>query len=94
MYALDVATGATRQLTDRSGSESGPVVSPDGEWVAFTGIHLVEQTYIERQLYVMRPDGSDMKSVTPELDRSPSNLRWSAEHYVARAESYLAPDEG
>jgi dipeptidyl aminopeptidase/acylaminoacyl peptidase len=77
VYALDVATGATRQLTDRSGSESGPVVSPDGEWVAFTGIHLVEQTYIERQLYVMRADGTDMRSVTPELDRSPSGVRWS-----------------
>ncbi len=77
VYALDVASGATRQLTDRSGSESGPLVSPDGEWVAFTGIHLVEQTYIERQLYVMRTDGSDMRSVTPALDRSPSGARWS-----------------
>ena len=79
IYALDVATGATRQLTDRSGSESGPVVSPDGEWVAFTGTHLVEQTYIERQLYVMRANGSDMRSVTPALDRSPGNIRWRAD---------------
>jgi dipeptidyl aminopeptidase/acylaminoacyl peptidase len=77
VYALDVATGVTTRLTDRDGSESGPVVSPDGQWVAFTGIHLVEQTYIERQLYVMRADGTEMRSLTEALDRSPSNVRWN-----------------
>lgn len=77
VYSIDVATGATTQLTDRDGSESGPVVSPDGQWIAFTGIHLVEQTYIERQLYVMRADGSGMRSLTADLDRSPGGLQWA-----------------
>ncbi len=85
---MDVATGATTQLTDRQGSESGPVVSPDGTKIAFTGTHLVDQPYIERQLYVMSSAGGEFQSITPELDRSPSNVRWRADsaglHFTVR----------
>ena len=79
IYSIDVASGATSQLTDARGPESGPVVSPDGSMVAFTGNAFVEQTYIERQLYVMNADGSNTRSVTPELDRSPSRLTWRSD---------------
>ena len=37
IYLLDVASGATEQLTDAEEvSKSGPFFSPDGRWVAFT----------------------------------------------------------
>ena len=79
IYALDVATGRTTQLTHRRGPDAGPVVSPDGGRIAYTGYDFTEQTYIERQLYVMRADGSGARSLTPELDRSPVDVRWSAD---------------
>ncbi len=99
IYSLDVATGMTTQLTDRKGPDSGPVVSPDGTMIAFIGNDHVDQTYIERQLYVMRSDGSMVRSVTPNLDRSPSNLRWRADssgvHFTANNHGtrnlYFAP---
>jgi len=102
IYALDVATGRTTQLTDRRGPDSGPLVSPDGTMVAFTGNDHVTQTYIERQLYVMRTDGSMVRSVTPDLDRSPSNWRWRADssglHFTANDHGtrnlYFAPADG
>lgn len=36
LFAYDVATGAKRRLTDYALGVSSPVVSPDGQWVAFT----------------------------------------------------------
>ena len=35
IYAVDVASGAVRQLTTRKGPDSGPVPSPDGKRIAF-----------------------------------------------------------
>jgi Tol biopolymer transport system component len=37
IYAVDVKTGAIRQLTTRKGPDGNPSVSPDGRLVAYTG---------------------------------------------------------
>lgn len=79
IYGLDVASGRITQLTTRDGPDSGPAVSPDGSMIAFSGNDHVDQTYIERQLYVMNADGTNVRSVTPDLDRSPSNWTWRAD---------------
>ncbi|HEX6939104.1 MAG TPA: DPP IV N-terminal domain-containing protein, partial [Longimicrobiales bacterium] len=69
IYAVDVATGEIRQLTSRKGNWTGPVVSPDGRTVLFTGTDQTEQTYHVAEIYAVGIDGSDMRKVTPELDR-------------------------
>jgi tricorn protease len=51
LYTVDVATGATSQLTKGNGSDSEPVFSPDGKWIAFL-------RGPQTALYVIRPDGS------------------------------------
>src|SRR5690606_40794459 len=35
IFALDLTTGATRQLTDGAGRDDDPVWSPDGQFIAF-----------------------------------------------------------
>src|SRR5690606_29827032 len=77
IYAVDVATGAVRQLTDRSGPDTNPVVSPDGRYVAYTGHDWTDDTFIESRLYVMEIDGSNPRVLTEELDRSPGGLFWA-----------------
>ncbi len=79
IYGMDVATGEVTQLTDHKGPDSGPVPSPDGSMIAFTSNDYTEQTYIERQMYVMNADGSGRRSITPNLDRSPGILDWAAD---------------
>ena len=79
VYAMDATSGAVTQLTDHKGPDSGPVPSPDGSMIAFTGNDYTEQTYIERQMYVMNADGSGRRSITPSLDRSPGILQWAAD---------------
>jgi dipeptidyl aminopeptidase/acylaminoacyl peptidase len=79
IYAVDIETGAIRQLTRRRGPDNGPVVSPDGKSVAYTGYDWTTDTWIDSKLYVMNVDGSNPRVLTPDLDRSPGGLIWSAD---------------
>ncbi|HEX2167595.1 MAG TPA: S9 family peptidase [Longimicrobiales bacterium] len=77
IYAADLATGQIRQITNRSGTESNPTVSPDGRMVAYTGYEFNTDTYRDTRLHVMNIDGSNQRVLTEELDRSPGNLIWA-----------------
>ncbi len=77
LYAVDVATGVVRTLTKDRGTWSGPVLSPDGRQIAFTGYPFTPQTYRVADLYIMNLDGTGMRLVTGGLDREPGNLEWA-----------------
>ncbi len=80
IYALNVGSGAIRQLTDRKGPDTNPTVSPDGRYVAYTGYDFSTDTYSVAKLYLMNIDGSDKRDLTGALDRAPSELFWSADN--------------
>jgi len=77
IYAVDVATGAIRQLTTRKGPDNNPTVSPDGRLVAYTGYDWTDDTWRDSRLYVMGIDGSNPRVLTESLDRSPQGIRWA-----------------
>jgi dipeptidyl aminopeptidase/acylaminoacyl peptidase len=77
IYAVDVATGAVRRLTTERGIWEGPVVSPDGKRVAFSGYPATRQTYHASNLYVIGLDGSGMRKISGTLDRDPQGVRWA-----------------
>ena len=77
IYAVNVEDKSIRRLTTRKGPDTGPVVSPDGRWVAYTGYDWTDQTYITSKLSVMAIDGSNPRVLTANLDRSPRGLRWA-----------------
>ena len=78
IYAVNVSTGAIRQLTTRHGPDGAPVVSPDGKLVAYTGYDWSDDTYVTRKLYLMEIDGSNPRVILGDLDRSPRNMMWAA----------------
>lgn len=78
IYAVSVSDGNIRALTERAGPEEEPVASPDGKYIAFRGFEDQVQTYQVDALYLMRPDGSEMRVLTPGLDRSVGDLQWDA----------------
>ena len=79
LYMASVLTGEIRALTDRSGPDHSPAVSPDGRRIAFVGYEDRTRTYQVSRLQVMNIDGSGARVVTGGLDRSVSNPVWAAD---------------
>jgi dipeptidyl aminopeptidase/acylaminoacyl peptidase len=79
IWAKDLESGAVRQLTRRRGPWSGPVISPDGRSIAFTGYEWTSQSYKSTDVYVIGLDGSGMRLLSGALDRDVGSLRWGAD---------------
>ncbi len=79
IFRLDLATGALTALTDRVGPDTGPVPSPDGTHIAYTGMDFTTDTYREEALQVMRADGSGARALATEMGRRPGIVGWAAD---------------
>lgn len=77
LHAVNVNTGELTKLTDTTGPETNPNISPDGKRIAFTGFIDSGKSNQITQLYVMNTDGSNVKSLTPDLDRSANDITWA-----------------
>jgi dipeptidyl aminopeptidase/acylaminoacyl peptidase len=101
IYAIDVASGAIRQLTTRKGQDGNPTPSPDGRLIAYTGNDWSTDTWQDSELYVMNADGSNPR-VLADIDRSPGSLTWAADgegvYFTAQSEGsqnlWFAPVRG
>jgi TolB protein len=63
IYAVDVATGAVKQLTDTPDiKEERAVFSPDGKKIAFIG--RTDDPYTNLNIYVMDAGGSNLRRLT------------------------------
>jgi Tol biopolymer transport system component len=60
--------------------DASPVLSPDGQWIAFSRKFLQEDSWTPgRQVWVMQTDGSDASQVTDVPDNNHSSLAWNPE---------------
>jgi dipeptidyl aminopeptidase/acylaminoacyl peptidase len=80
IHAVDVATGVLRTLTRDRGLWTGPVVSPNGRLVAFTGHPYGRESYRAEDVWVMNIDGSGVRKISGTLDRDPSSLTWARDN--------------
>ena len=76
LYTVDVQTGAVRPLVTKKGGWTGPVVSPDGRTVAFTGHEYGTFSYRADEVWTVGIDGSGLRALTT-YDRDPGTVRWS-----------------
>lgn len=79
VYGVRLADGEIRALTDRRGPDDSPVVSPDGEHIAYLGFDDRHQGYQVTRLHVMNRDGGEPRALTGALDRSVEAPMWSAD---------------
>jgi dipeptidyl aminopeptidase/acylaminoacyl peptidase len=90
IYAVEVASGNIRQLTNRKGPDSSPTISPDGKRIAYTGNDHSRDTWADSKLYVMNIDGSNPQLASGDWDRSPRDLKWAADgsgvYFTAQSE--------
>jgi dipeptidyl aminopeptidase/acylaminoacyl peptidase len=79
LYAASLATGELTQMIDHAGPESDPAVSPDGRFLAYTSAADTRQGYNRADLRVMDLASGESRSLTADLDRSVSDIQWSAD---------------
>ena len=79
IYEFSVADGTVKALTSRYGPDNGPIVSPDGRFVAYTGYDDTHQGYTVSKLYIMNRDGSSAHIAAPTWDRDVAEPRWAAD---------------
>ncbi|MEO6758624.1 MAG: DPP IV N-terminal domain-containing protein, partial [Saprospiraceae bacterium] len=75
-FSLD--GGKPVQLTKVAGTETNPLVSPDGKYIAFTGFPDKGFSSHNTNLYVMNADGTGLRQLAAGLDRSVSAPQWEA----------------
>nr|MDP9413968.1 S9 family peptidase [Pseudomonadota bacterium] len=79
VFALDVESGAIRALTDRDGPDTDPVISPDGQRIAYLGFDDKRLGYHNSLLYVADRDGRNRRVLTENLDRSVESPVWGSD---------------
>ncbi len=79
IYSVDIKTLEVKALTDRKGPDRGPLVSPDGKWIAYTGYDDKDYTSHLSDVYLMDKDGGNKKLLAGGLPNSPANLIWAAD---------------
>jgi dipeptidyl aminopeptidase/acylaminoacyl peptidase len=78
LYLVDVAAGTMRKVTAQEGAWGGPIVSPDGKTIVFTGYPAAGPvSYHVDDIYTVSPDGSGMTLRSGGLDRDPSGITWT-----------------
>jgi dipeptidyl aminopeptidase/acylaminoacyl peptidase len=82
LYSVNVGDGAITRITDRQGGESSPVVSPNGQYIAYVNDDNRMIPYRNRILHVMSIDGSDDRALTADLDSSVRSIQWSGNRQI------------
>ena len=77
VYAVEVASGSVRRLTDKRGSDGSPVPSPDGSLIAYIAGDEHDDTYRNSRIHVMNRDGSGQRSISADYDRQSGGLMWA-----------------
>ena len=79
LYVIDIASGDWKKLLEREGSQSSPVVSPNGRFITF--LHSAERG-AQTDIYVASLDRSGEISDTPrnltaDWDLQPGGVHWA-----------------
>ena len=81
LVRINTKTGTWHRLTDMTGPEANPVLSPDGQQIAFTGFIDNGKSNQIAHLYVMdiqdHSIAQNVRDLTPTLDRSVGDIRWA-----------------
>ncbi len=83
IFAVAIASGELRQLTDLPGVETSPAVSPDGRFIAYLGTSNEPEPFLPTNVFLMERDGGDIRNLTDGLDRRAGDLQWLSDREIA-----------
>ncbi len=81
IYSMDLRSGDVEQMTDRQGPDRGMQLSPDGEWIAYTGFD--DQDYADgniSSLYLMDSSGGRKRLLAGDLPNSVRSVVWAPDN--------------
>lgn len=83
IFAIEVATGKQRRITQTPGVELQPVWSPDSNWLAYSAtkrlVTTIDSVAEDNHVWVIKRDGTEAKEVSASLDRRTGTPQWSAD---------------
>lgn len=93
LYLIDVATRRKQRLLDISGYRlSAPVVSPSGNFIAFSARDLEDLGYAQTEIGIFALDGrTPPEMLTLDFDRSARDVQWSHDNWFIY---FTAPSGG
>jgi acylaminoacyl-peptidase len=77
LFRVSLADGGLTAITERSGPDHTPAVSPDGRRLAWLGFDDRGQGGQNTRLYVANADGGDRREIAGDLDRSVESPVWT-----------------
>ncbi|MGB5172207.1 MAG: S9 family peptidase [Eudoraea sp.] len=78
IYKVNTLSGKISKVIDTKGPAEVPQVSPNGRSIAYLGYEDKVQAYQVTKLHIVSKDGSDIKTLTKDLDRSITGYQWDA----------------
>ncbi|MFT6048964.1 MAG: dipeptidyl aminopeptidase/acylaminoacyl peptidase [Patiriisocius sp.] len=79
VYSVNTKTGAIKTLTNRTGPDYAPMISPNGKHIAYMGYEDKVQAYQVRSLQLMDSNGENKRTVSENLDRDVDNVVWASD---------------
>jgi dipeptidyl aminopeptidase/acylaminoacyl peptidase len=79
IYSVNLDTLKVQTLTDRKGPDRGARLSPDGQWIAYTGYDDKNYTSHLSSIYLMDRKGSQKLLLAGDLPNSPSSITWAVD---------------
>jgi len=79
VYSVNTKTGVIKTLTNRTGPDFGPLVSPNGKHIAYRGYEDKVQAYQVRTLQLMDVSGENKRTISGKLDRDIDNMVWASD---------------
>jgi hypothetical protein len=91
IFVGDPVTGSTRLVVGGQEADRGPSYSADGTWIGFLRVASPK----EFDVYVVRPDGSDLRRLTPMPISNQSWVQWVPDStHIATIRDIVAADGG
>ncbi|MEZ4666986.1 MAG: S9 family peptidase [Anaerolineae bacterium] len=91
IFRIRVADSTHEQLTDDSYSSFGPIVSPDGQWIAFGRYPREQLSERITRLAIMSINGGNIRDLNLKLDRNVTEFKWK---YDSSGLVFAATSEG
>jgi dipeptidyl aminopeptidase/acylaminoacyl peptidase len=77
IFEMDLRNGEMVQLIDERGPYNSPVISPDGNYIAYSGYEDEFKGYQLTKLYIANRDGTNRRVLSGDFQYDVSSLQWS-----------------